>query len=501
MREKKVKKIKRILLIILLIIVVTGSILVGNMMLKTSKYKSKISGQLELFDTNSNLVNIDSDKAILDLSKALQYQTIYDYDKSKVNKETFLEMHNFLDSAFPNIKNNLSKEVINNYSLLYKWAGEDDSEAIVLLAHMDVVGGDEKTDENWDYPIFSGTVTDDFIYGRGALDIKGQLISIMESVEQLVKEGYVPKKTIYIAIGHDEELGGNEGNKEIVKRIQEEGKKIDAVLDEGGYIVKGVVPKVNSPVALVGIAEKGCASLKISAKRKGGHSSMPDNDTAISAVSSAVSKLKKSPFKKEINSVTGEFLDSIAPEMTFISRLGIYNRWLFKPVITNMLSKTASTNALITTTIAPTIIDGGEKYNVIPDNSDVVINFRILPGENVENVKNEITEYLKDENVEVELFGSNWNPSKISNREDENYKILEKTVNSNFKDTIVTPYLVVGCTDSRYYQDICDNIYRFTPAVIEKDDLQKIHGVNERLSKDGYIKMIDFYYDLIKNIQ
>lgn len=494
------KMSKKILLVVLVIIAVFLSGLVGNTVINTSKYQKKITDQLACYESSA-LADINSEKAVSDLSKALQYETIYSYDKSKVNESEFIKMHNFLDSEFPNIRNKLSKEIINKYSLLYKWEGEDDSEAIILLAHMDVVGGNEKTDADWNEPIFSGAVTDEYIYGRGALDIKGQLISIFESVDQLVKEGYVPKKTVYIAVGHDEELGGNEGNKEIVKRIQKEGKKINAVLDEGGYIVKGIVPKVDKPVALVGVAEKGSVTLKISGNGKGGHSSMPENNTAISTVSSAVAKLKKSPFKKEIISVTGEFLDNTAPMMPFISRLGIYNRGIFKPIITNMLSDSGSTNALITTTIAPTIIHGGEEYNVIPDNCEVVINFRILPGESVDSVKDQVSEYLKSENVTVELYGSYWNSSKISDYNNESYKILQKTINKNFEDTMVAPYLVVGCTDSRYYQDICDNIYRFTPLVLEKDDLQRIHGVNERLSKDGYIKMIDFYYDLIKSMQ
>lgn len=444
---------------------------------------------------------IDEDKAISDLSEAIKYKTVYDYDNSKVDTNAFLQMHSFIDKSFPNLTRSLEKQVINKYSLLYKWQGQEDDDAIVLMAHMDVVGGETGSESDWDYPMFSGQVTDDYIYGRGTLDIKGQLIGILESIDQLVKEGYVPKKTIYIAIGHDEELGGNEGNKVIAEKLKEQGVKVDMVLDEGGYIVKGVVPKVDLPVALVGIEEKGYVSLKLTAQGKGGHSSMPDKEMAINDIASALDKLKDSPFDAKIDGPTKEFLNNVEPKMPFISRLAISNQWLFKPIILNMLSNSPSSNAIIRTTIAPTIISGGVKDNVIPQTCEAIINFRIFPGETVDSVREKVEEYLKNENVKVDIVGSSWNPSKASNSNSDEYKEVEQVVNTIFPDALVSPYLVVGCTDSRYYQDICDEIFRFTPVVLEKEDLNRLHGVNERISKKGYIDMIQYYYQLVKGLK
>lgn len=469
-------------------------ILLMRTVIFTVKYEAKTTAM------EKEKIQIDEDKAISDLSEIIKCKTVYDYDNSKIDSNAFFKMHSVIDKSFPNIKNKLEKQVINKYSLLYKWQGQED-DAIVIMAHSDVVEGETDLEPKWDYPMFSGKVTDEYIYGRGTLDIKGQLVGILEAVEKLVGDGYVPKKTIYIAIGHDEELDGYEGNKAIAEKLREQGVKVNMVLDEGGYIVKGVVPSVDIPVALIGVEEKGYVSLKLTAQEEGGHSSMPANNMAINRITDSLTKLKNSPFDAKIEGATKEFLNHTGPKMSFVSRLAIANQWLFKPVILNMLSESPASNALIRTSMAPTIISGGVKDNVIPQICEATVNFRILPGETVESVKAKVEECLKGENIKVETVGTNWNPSNSSNINSNEYKEIEKTVNDIFPEVLVSPYLVVGCTDSRYYKDLSNNIFRFSPVLLEEADLNRIHGVNERISKKSYINIIQYYYELLKRLE
>lgn len=488
------KKLKKGLVMTFVGLLILIMILLIRTFIFTVKYEAKST------TVQKEKIQIDEDKAILDLSEVIKCKTVYDYDNSKIDPNAFLQMQRLIDKSFPNISRKLEKQVINKYSLLYKWQGQEDG-SIVIMAHSDVVEGETELESSWDYPMFSGKVTDEYIYGRGTLDIKGQLVGILEAVEKLIEDGYVPQKTIYIAIGHDEELEGAEGNKAISEKLKEQGVKVDMVLDEGGYITKGIVPSVDIPVALIGVEEKGYVSLKLAVQEEGGHSSMPDNNMAIDRIAASLTKLKNSPFNAKIEGATKEFLNHTGPKMSFVSRLAIANQWLFKPVILNMLSESPASNALIRTTTAPTIISGGVKDNVIPAVCEATVNFRILPGETVDSVKEKVEECLKDENIKVEIVGANWNPSNGSDINSTEYKKIEQTVKAVFPDVLVSPYLVVGCTDSRYYKDLSNNIFRFSPVFLEEEDLNRIHGVNERISKKSYINMIEYYYELLKGLE
>lgn len=331
--------------------------------------------------------------------------------------------------------------------------------------------------------------------------MKSQLMGQFEAIEELINRGYKPVKTIYLAIGHDEEIGGINGNAIIASYFESKEEKFSLVLDEGGFIVKNMISGINAPVGMVGIAEKGYLTLELSAVDKGGHSSMPPKHTAIGKLANAIKRLEDSPFDAKVDGATKEFIDTIAPELPFMQRLVFANMWLFRPLIIKKLSSLENTNALLRTTMATTMIKGGVKENVLPQQAEALVNFRILPGENIDSVISKVKKIINDEQINIKVVNYSWNPSKISDSKSEEFKGISMAIKKIFPNAIVTPYLVVGSTDSRHYQKLTNNIFRFSPIEVDQEALKTIHGVNERISTSSYIKLINFYCNFIEELQ
>ncbi|MBC2581091.1 M20 family peptidase [Clostridium sp. DJ247] len=452
--------------------------------------------------TNVKNYSIDNKTVLEHLSKSIQYKTISYQDNSKVDKLEFTKFHKFLEDSFPNIHKNLQREKVNELSLLYKWQGtENNSDAILLMAHMDVVPANELSEKSWKYPPFSGKIIDGYVWGRGALDMKSQLMGEFEAIDALIRKGYKPKKTIYIAFGHDEEVSGINGNYKIASYLESKGVKLSAVLDEGGFVVKNMISGINDPVALVGVAEKGYLTLELSATDNGGHSALPPKHSAIGKLASAINALEANQFEAKISEVTQEFLKAIAPEMPFAQKLAFANMWLFKPLILNTLNKSDNSNALIRTTIVSTMIDGGVKENTLPQHAKALVNFRILQGESVDSVIAKVKKVINNDQISIKAINSSWNPSIVSASDSEEFKDISVAAKATFSNVVVAPYLVAGSTDSRYYQNLTNKIYRFSPVEVSQDDLKTIHGVNEKINNESYIKLINFYCRFIEELQ
>ena len=470
--------------------------LVGYLLYNTFALKSK-QMQVEVLPT----VKIDSQTVAQRLSQAIQFQTISTAQTAETKAEEFQKLHLFLQNSFPKVHSILTKETIGNYSLLYTWRGTDASlKPIILMAHQDVVPIDEASLNQWTHPPFSGDIADGFVWGRGTLDDKQNVLSILESVEMLLNENFQPKRTIYLAFGHDEEIGGKNGAVNIAKLLKERGIQAEFILDEGGSLTDKIVKGIDQPVALIGIAEKGYLSLELSAEDTGGHSSQPPKNTAIGVLSKAISRLEENPFSGGIRGISAQMFDKIAPEMSFGQRFFLANLWLFRPLVERQLSAVPSTNATLRTTTAATMFNGGVKDNVLPIKATAVINFRILPGETTESVTENVRQTIADERVIIKPYGENaWNPSPISDANSPDFQNIEKTIRQTYPDSIVAPFLMLGATDSRSFQSISPNIYRFSPMKINSDDLLRIHGINERISVETYSQGIGFYYNLVKN--
>ncbi|RIV33015.1 M20/M25/M40 family metallo-hydrolase [Flagellimonas lutimaris] len=471
---------KKLIIAIAAIIVVLGGILVFN----TLSLKSK------QVDPEPLATMKFPEMAFQNLSKAVQFKTISFSEDAIPDSTAFNGFHQFLKDTYPLIHEKLTLEKINDYSLLYKWEGSDSSQKpIILLSHQDVVPVDQPTLDAWEAGPFEGAITDTHIIGRGTMDDKSSLMALMESVEVLLQESFTPKQTIYLAFGHDEELGGSNGAKAIAAHLKKQGVHAAMALDEGGFLAQNMVPDFDKTVAMINLAEKGYVSFNLIVETTGGHSSAPPEDNTLGMLAQAIVDLEDNqlPYKM-VKPIDYQF-EYMGAEMPFFKRMAFANPWLFKAPVLKALNAH--------TTTAPTIIEGGVKDNVIPTVGKATINFRILPGETVESVKEHIQETIGD-GIKVEIAGFSTNPSPVSGIDSDAFKNLEKTIRSVFPEAVVVPGLIGGGTDARYFYDVSDDVYRFYPLRIGPDSMTRFHGIDEKIGKENYKEMITFTYNLIK---
>ncbi len=444
-------------------------------------------------------IAIDDSAAAVRLAQAIRHRTISDQDPARFDGGPFLALHGYLAGAFPRLHETLAREVVNDYSLLYTWAGSDaELRGILLLGHLDVVPVEPGTEGEWSHPPFSGAIAGGRIWGRGALDDKVQVMAILEAVEALVAEGYQPKRTITLAFGHDEELGGVNGAAAIAAKLAERDARFYYSLDEGSVIIQGVMPGVARPIALIGLAEKGYVSLELTARSPGGHSAMPPRHSSAGLLANAIHALEANRMAAAIIGPVAEMFAYLGPEAAYPLRLLYTNRWLFGPLIAWQLSGQPATNALVRTTTATTMLRAGVKENVLPAEARAVVNFRILPGDSIAGVVAHARAEIDNPRVAVKALPGN-EPSPVSDSASASFKALHKTVVQVFADAVVAPGLVIAATDTKHYVDMSDDSYRFLPLRLGAEDLKRIHGSDERITLDNYAEIIRFYLQLIRN--
>lgn len=442
-------------------------------------------------------VVINEEDAIKNLSKAITFKTISYQDRSKFDLKEFDRFIAFIQETYPTVHDKLQLEKINDYALLYKWEGTDSTKKPVgLTSHYDVVPVLEGTEANWEQAPFSGTVVDGKIWGRGTLDDKIGVIGILHAMEYLVEQDFQPTRDFYFMFGFDEEIGGDEGAKAIAETLKDRGVTFDFVLDEGGAIVDNMVPGVDHPVGVIGISEKGSATTELTIEGSGGHSSQPKDRTNIGRIASAISKLEETQFKGDLRGPGEDLFEFVAPEMSFGMKYVFANKFIFEPIIENILLKQPATAALIRTTIAPTIFQAGEQYNALPEKATAIINHRLMPGDSLEDVKSFIEETIDDDDIEVSVTGSE--ATKVSSVDSEPFKTVQQAARNVYETAIIAPYLMFAGSDAKHYDQISDNTYRFLPVHINSDDLNRMHGTNEHISTENYINAIKFYVEVIK---
>lgn len=442
----------------------------------------------------------DVTAAALRLAGALRLRTVSTEDPAQRPDAEFAALHAYLQSAFPGAHTALRREPIGRDALLYTWPGADPALApVVLMGHMDVVPVEPGTEAAWARPPFAGEVAEGFVWGRGTLDDKVTVLGVLEAVEALLARRFQPRRTVLLAFGADEELGGKQGAEETARLLRRRGVRPEMVLDEGGAIMHDTVPGVRPPVALVGIAEKGFASVELVARSAGGHSMAPPPHTAVGVLARAVARLEANPFPAELRGASAALFDSVAPEMPFGMRLLFANRWLFGPLIERRLSANPSTNAAVRTTTAATVFEGGTKDNVLPSQARAVVNFRILPGDSVEAVRRHVVAAVDDDSVQVKVLEPAAEPSPVSPTDSEAWRRLRRSIRQVFPDVVVAPYLVTGGTDARHFSGLTPNVYRFTPTRLSLADLTRVHGTNERVSVENYGELTRFYAQLLLN--
>uniref|UniRef100_A0A672N358 Probable carboxypeptidase PM20D1.2 n=1 Tax=Sinocyclocheilus grahami TaxID=75366 RepID=A0A672N358_SINGR len=431
---------------------------------------------------------------------AIQIPTV-SFTETNVNTSALREFDGLLRKVFPKIFSSslVQHEMVGNYSHLLTVPGsEPDLEPYMLLAHIDVVPADEA--DGWDAPPFSAQELNGFIYGRGTIDNKQSVMGILQALEYLLEQGYTPRRSFYIGLGHDEEVNGLHGAANIVKLLKSRGVKLQYVLDEGLAVLDGVISGLDGPAALIGISEKGQATVKLSVSSAPGHSSMPPRESSIGILASAVKRLEENPMPR-LFGYGPEILQATFYEILTCICENHFSYFLLKiPFICRVLERKPDTNAFVRTTTAVTMFNSGVKINVIPSYAVAFVNFRIHSAQTLQEVLELVKSTVSDERVKVELVNG-FDPLPVSSY-DENtfgYQIIKKTVQSMFPQLTVAPGICVGNTDSRHYKDITQDIYRFAPSWFKPGDPQRFHGVNERISIQNYEEIVLFYFQLIQN--
>ena len=445
-------------------------------------------------------IAIDREAAARRLSTAIQFKTTSFQESGNSASREFVGLRTFIEKSFPSVHRHLSQEIVGDYSLVYTWPGQDSRlKPFLLMAHMDVVPVDPSSTSAWHHPPFSGEVADGYIWGRGAMDDKASVLGILEAVEHLLANHFQPDRTLYLAFGHDEEIGGARGAAKIAELLRSRGVELDYVLDEGLNIFTGVIPDIIAPVALIGVAEKGYLSLELSVEAAGGHSSAPPEHTAIGVMSRALRRLDAAPFPARLSGATRRMLEFLGPEMPWQKKLALANLWLFEPLAKKQLAASPLTNAAIRTTAAPTIFNAGVKENVLPAKATAVINLRLLPGDTVAGATEHVRRAINDPDVKITPLPIQTEPSAITDAETENFNLLHRTIRQTAPEALVAPALLIATTDSRHYRALTRNTFRFLPITLGPEDVKRYHGIDERIAIQDYERCIRFYAQLIMN--
>jgi carboxypeptidase PM20D1 len=438
---------------------------------------------------------MSSNDALARLSAALRIKTVSQLPGPDADYKAFDEYIAFIGKEFPVFSKTCELERVNGHSLLYRWPGKDKKlDPILFMAHYDVVPA---SDEGWKYPSFSGELAEGRVWGRGALDIKSQMTAHFEAVQTLAGEGFTPERDIWFAYGFDEEIGGASGAVKSAERFKKKGIKFAGVLDEGGIVVSGAIKNVKSPVALVGLGEKGHVDFTVTAKGAGGHSSMPPTTTAIGVLSEFIRRVEKNPMPAKLTATVLSSLKAMSVEMGTAVKLATGNTAIFGGLLAKILGGTPETNAMVRTTFAATMIQGGTAANVLPATAAANINVRLLTGDSSSDALKHLQKLGEGLDVEVGM-GPAAEASPISPASGEFYGKLIENVKSFFPNAILASYLVMGGTDSRHFYGVSENVYRFTPLSVGNDEKNTMHNINESVSADGYLKMIDFFASFIR---
>lgn len=449
-------------------------------------------------------VAIDETAVAQRLGEAVRLKTISTYQDPRSSWDEFQALHRLLEQRFPRVHASLKRETIGDLSLLYTWPGtQTDAPPMLLLAHQDVVPIAPGTEERWTNGPFSGAVKEGFVWGRGAWDNKGNLMSQLEAVEMLLASGFQPERTVYLFLGADEEVGGERGAVKLAQWFAQRKIELGFVLDEGLFITDGVMPGLKQRAALIGIAEKGYLSVVLKFNTAPGHSSQPPRPgtSAIGMMSAAVKRLDDHQLPSGIRGVAAEMFDTLAPEMQGFGRVALSNLWLFGPLVQKQLEAGAATQAMLRTTTAPTIVSAGNKDNVLPGVAEATVNFRLLPGDTkisvMEHVRQQVGQVAPSEKFELYALEQGGEASPVSPVSSTQYHLLNRTVREVFPDVVVSPGLMIGGTDSKHLASISRHIFKFSPISAKPEDLPRFHGTNERLSVTNYADAIRFYHRLL----
>ncbi|XP_045154167.1 N-fatty-acyl-amino acid synthase/hydrolase PM20D1 isoform X2 [Echinops telfairi] len=394
----------------------------------------------------------------------------------------------------------IQHEVVGGYSHLFTVQGSDPSlEPYMLLAHFDVVPAPA---EGWEVPPFSGLERDGVIYGRGTLDNKNSVMATLQALELLLLRNYIPQRSFFIALGHDEEVSGKNGAQKISALLEARGVWLAFIVDEGSAILDGFIPGIKKPFAQISVSEKGSINLKLQVSMTPGHSSAPPKETSIGILAAAVSRLEQTPLPNMFgDGPLKTSLELLANEFSFPFNIVLRNMWLFQPLVKRFLERNYIASAQVRTTTALTMFNAGVKENVIPSVAQATINFRIHPAQTVQEVLELVKNIVADDRVQFHVLSA-FDPLPVSPSDDQalGFQLLRQTIQSVFPEvSIVVPGTCIGNTDSRHYTNLSNGIYRFNPVYLQPQGFQSIHGFNEKISVQSFETQVKFLFELIQN--
>ncbi len=439
-------------------------------------------------------IAVNKNKIVEDMVSMIKLKTISHIDDSLTDYSEFEKFKVLLQERFPLIHSTAEKVAIGKTGLLYKITGKSCAKPSVCMSHYDVVPVEE---EGWTKPAFDGIIENDVIWGRGTLDTKGTLCAVMEATEQLLGDGWIPENDFYLSFSGQEEVSGQDCP-DIVAYLEKTGVVPAIVLDEGGAVVEGIFPGVTKECAVIGIGEKGGLNVDCTIQSSGGHSSAPPANQIVNQLAKALVKLEKKPFKRQLTKPVKEMFDTVGRESTFLFRMIFANLWIFMPLLDSICKKSGGElNALMRTTIAVTKMNGSKAYNVLPPNATIGLNARLLGRDTVDVAIETIKKTIKNDNIVLNDAGG-WNPSIDSDTSCEAWSKLTTAVSQTWPAAIVSPYLMLACSDSRHYCKITDRVYRFSTMKLSKEERGMIHGHDERIPIETLVKSVQFYIRFLK---
>lgn len=458
-------------------------------LIRTLRFQPK---QLEPVEKEE--LSLNQEKIVSDMVEMLRCKTVSNREETLVDRAEFQKFEALLKERFPLIHKACHFQKIGKTGLLYLLKGKSSEKPAVCMAHYDVVPVEE---DCWTKPAFEGLVKDGRIWGRGALDTKGTLCALMEALEQLLAQGYQPEQDLYLSFSGEEEIDGD-SCADIVSYLEAQGIRPALVLDEGGAIVDHVFPGVQPPCALVGIGEKGSVNLNFTMASEGGHSSTPLPHTILGRLSQAVVRIESHPFERQLTKPVTEMFDTLGRHSSFLYRMIFANLWCFLPVLDLICKKSGGEmNAMLRTTVAVTRMEGSKAYNVLPPKASFGVNMRLLGADTISSATQYLNDVIQNEKIEMELVNG-MNPSIYSDTACAEWEKLKLAIRESWPEAIVSPYLMMACSDSRHYCRITDRVYRFSPMHLSKEERGMIHGHDESIPIETLMETVGFYIRLLR---
>lgn len=439
-------------------------------------------------------VAVDREKALAHLQALIRIPTVSYRDKALEDNAPFEELPERIKELYPALNAACPMIRPGQRSILFHWKGRKEGAPSVLMAHYDVV---PVVEEGWEKPAFDGIVENDTLWGRGTLDTKGTLVGILEAAESLIQQGFTPEHDLYLAFAGDEEISGD-GAPCIIRYLQERGITPAFVLDEGGAVVENVFPSVHCPAALVGTGEKGPMDVRMVLETKGGHASTPPAHSPVGRLAQAVAKVESHPFPFTLTPPVKEMFDTLGRHSSLLYRVIFANLWCFAPVLNLLCKKSGGElNALVRTTVAFTRMEGSDAYNVLPPKASVGANLRLIGQETPESACQYLRKVIGDEDIQVEAV-MGMSPSPVSPTDGKPWQRLCSAIAATWPDAVVSPYLMLACSDARHYSRFCPNVYRFSAMALSKEERGMIHGNNERIPLETLYTTVAFFQRMIQ---